>query len=304
MGTIVRSSIAVVAIVALSGMIARASEEKIKPGDLPSSVASALKARFPGLTITSATRETGSDGKVVFDVELKQKDRRFETDIQKDGTILEVEKEIFGKDWPNVLQSTVAAKFPNGKIKEVLEVNKVTGGKEIPDHLEVDVETADKKSAEILVSLDGRTETHEGAVAEAAKPAADEDIKPSELTSAVTEALKAKFPKAEIKSAEKGEEDGKPIFEVGITNDKHSIDVTLSPKGEILSFEKTLKMNELPKVMKKSLSAKYPHSSVKVIEEVWEHDKLTGYEGTIITADKKSVEVNFDPKGKLIESKK
>ena len=304
MGTKFRSSIAVVAVVALSGLFARASEEKIKPRDLPKSVASSLNARFPGLTITSAIRETEPNGKVVFDIELKHKDRKFETDIQKDGTILEVEKEIPAKDWSKALQSTVESKFPNGKIKEVLEVNKVTGGKEVPDHLEVTVETADKKDAEVLVSLDGKTETHEAAAAEPPKPAADEDIKPSELPSVVTEALKAKFPKAEIKSAEKGEEDGKPIFEVTIKNDKHAIDVTLSTKGEILSFEKTLKMNDLPKAMKRSLNSKYPRATVQVIEEVWEHDKLTGYEGIIITPDKKKVEVNFDPKGKLIEGKK
>src|SRR6476619_12122 len=105
MGTTFRSSFIVVA-VALSGLFAQASEEKIKPADLPKSVANSLKARFPGLTITSATRETESDGKVLFDIELKQKDRKYETDIQKDGTILEVEKEIFSKDWSKALRST------------------------------------------------------------------------------------------------------------------------------------------------------------------------------------------------------
>jgi uncharacterized membrane protein YkoI len=306
MRTKIRSSIAVLAIVALSAVFARAAEEKIKPGDLPKSVASSLNARFPGLTIISAARETESDGKVVFDIELKQKDRKFETDIQKDGTILEVEKEIFSKDWSNALRSTVEAKYPNGKIKEVLEVNKVTGGKEVPDHLEVTVETADKKSAEVLVSLDGRTETHETASAPAkpAAPAPDVKIKLSELPSAVTDAVKAKFPKGEIKAAEKGEEGGKPIFEVTVNEDHHDTDVTLSTKGEILSMEKTLKMSELPKAMTKSLRAKYPHYTIKLIEEVWEDGKHTGYEGTIITANKKTIEVTFDPNGKLIEDKK
>jgi uncharacterized membrane protein YkoI len=303
MRTKIRSSIAVVAIVALSSVVARAAEEKIKPDDLPKSVASSLNTRFPGLKIVSATRETEADGKVIFDVELTQKGRKYETDIQKDGTILEVEKEIMSKNWPSALRSTVASKFKDGKIKEVLEVNKVIGGKEVPDHLEVDVETADKKSAEILVSLDGKTEVHEQASAPA-KPAADEDIKPSELPSVITQALKEKFPKAEIKSAEKGEEEGKPIYEVSISSDKHDIDVTLSTKGEILSYEKTIKPNERPKVMNKSLNAKYPHATVQVIEQVWEHDKLTGYEGVIVMPDKKKVEVTFDPKGKLIESKK
>src|SRR5262249_29155189 len=154
-----------------SSTFARASEEKVKYDDLPKSVVHSLATRFPGLTITSAIKETEADGKVVFDIELKQKDRKFETDIQKDGTMLEVEKEIFEKNWSNDLRSTIASKYPNGKIEEVLEVNKVTGGKEVPDHLEVTVATADKKHAEILLSLDGKTEVHEDAAAAPAKPA-------------------------------------------------------------------------------------------------------------------------------------
>ena len=31
---------------------------------------------------------------------------------------------------------------------------------------------------------------------------------------------------------------------------------------------------------------------------------MTGYEATIVTADKKSVEIDVDPKGKLIEDSK
>jgi len=142
----------VVAVAAL-GTFARASEEKVKYGDLPKSVLQSLTTRFPGLTITSAAKETQSDGKVVFDIELKQKDRKFETDIQKDGTILEVEKEIFEKNWSNELRSTVEAKYPKGKITEVLEVNKVTGGKEVPDHLEVNVTTADKKTVSVRFTV-------------------------------------------------------------------------------------------------------------------------------------------------------
>ena len=80
--------------------------------------------------------------------------------------------------------------------------------------------------------------------------------------------------------------------------------MTLSPKGEILSYEKTLAMNELPKGMKKAINAKYPGAMIHVIEEVFENGKVTGYEGVIVMPDKKKVEVNFDPKGKLVESTK
>ena len=99
MRTKIRSSFAVVAIVALAGMVASAGEEKIKPDDLPKSVASSLNDSISRSHDHQRRTKTESDGKVVFDIELKQKDRKFETDIQKDGTILEVEKEIFVKDW-------------------------------------------------------------------------------------------------------------------------------------------------------------------------------------------------------------
>ena len=77
----------------------QAAEEKIEPSKLPKEVADALKSRFPDAELTSATKET-ENGQVVYDLELKQKSRKFESDIKEDGTILEIEKEIAQKDWP------------------------------------------------------------------------------------------------------------------------------------------------------------------------------------------------------------
>jgi len=214
--------------------------------------------------------------------------------------MIEVEKEIAKKDWVKPLSETVETKFPKGKISEVLEVNKVVEGKEVPDHLEITVDMPNDKSEEILLSLDGTKEVKDPDAA-ATEQAGDEDINPADLPKAVTEAIKKRFPNAEIKSAEKGEEDGKPIFEASIKSDRHDIDVTLSPNGEILSFEKAVKEKDLPKAVSESLSEKYPHATIKLVEEVWEHDKLTGYEATIVTSDKKKIAITFDPAGKLVE---
>jgi hypothetical protein len=294
--------VALPVVILLSGF-ALAGEEKVKSKDLPKEVSKTLSERFPDLQITSAVKETEADGKVVYDIELKQNGRKFETDINPDGTMIEVEKEIAKKDWVKPLSETVEAKFPKGNIREVLEVNKVIDGKEVPDHLEITVEMPNEKSEEILLSLDGTKEVKDPDAA-AAEPAGDEDIDVADLPKAVTEAIKKRFPKAEIKSAEKGEEDEKPIFEAGIKSDGHNIDVTLTPDGDILSFEKTVKENELPKAVKESLGEKYPHATIKLVEEVWENDKLTGYEATVVTADKKKIAVTFDPAGKLVEEEK
>ena len=161
-------AIGVFAVGSLSASAA-ATEEKIKASEMPKAVSEAVSKRFPGLEFTSITKETEADGKVVFDIELKQKGRKFETDIQADGTILEIEKEVATKDWPKALAGTVGTKYPRCKIQEVLEVNLVKDRKEIPDHLEITLETADKKAAEVLTSLDGKSIKEEPAAAPAKK---------------------------------------------------------------------------------------------------------------------------------------
>src|SRR5215467_8865596 len=132
-----------------------AAEKKIGPGELPKKVMDSLNARFPGLTIDSATEEV-EGGKTLYDVELKQKGQKFETDIQADGTMLEVEKQLSEKQWPKVLTAAIKSNHPNTVIKEVMEIFKVHGKEEVADHYEVTVEGAGKKESEVLISLDGK----------------------------------------------------------------------------------------------------------------------------------------------------
>jgi hypothetical protein len=148
---------ALAALIALA-MIVRADDKakKITLDQAPKAVQDAIKARFPGAEVTSVEKET-EDGKVVYDVELKHQGRKYEMDIQEDGTVIEIEKEIALKDVPEAVTKAVEAKFPKAKIKEVMEVNKVKGKDEKPEHYEVTIETADKKTEEVIVSLDGKS---------------------------------------------------------------------------------------------------------------------------------------------------
>jgi uncharacterized membrane protein YkoI len=273
-------------------------EVKVKPDDLPKTVSDALKARFPGLTITSAVKET-ENGNVVFDIELTQKGRKFESDIKEDGTILEVEKEVDPKNYPKSLAASVNAKYPKAKITIVMEVNLVKGKTETPDHLEVSVETADKQEKELLFQLDGKTEFKEPAPAAAATEASDK-IEISQLPKPVSDSVKKKYPKAEIRAAEKGDENGKTVYEISITNGKDKMDVTLDPAGKILLVEKEVLEKDLPKTVLATVKSTHPQATVKLCEELWKNDKLSGYEVTIETPDKKSVEVEFDATGKVV----
>jgi len=143
------------ALMLLPAFAARGAEEKISTDKLPKAVANALKARFPGATLVSASKDSDK-GQVVYDVELKQKDRKYETDIKADGTMIEIEKEIAIKDVPAAITKGVEAKYPKSTIREVMEVNKVKGKEEKPDHYEVTIETSSKKKLEVTASLDGK----------------------------------------------------------------------------------------------------------------------------------------------------
>jgi uncharacterized membrane protein YkoI len=136
--------------------VASDKAEKVAPDKAPKAVRDAINARFPGAEVTSMEKET-EDGKVVYDVELKHKGRKYEMDIHEDGTVVEIEKEVPAKDVPEAVTKALTAKYPTATVEIVMEVNKVSGKKEIPDHYEVTLRTAEKKELEVTVSLDGKT---------------------------------------------------------------------------------------------------------------------------------------------------
>lgn len=157
------SGMSAAALIALA-ILARAEDEKAKkiPFDkAPKAIRDAINNRFPDAEVGSIEKEN-ENGKVVFDVELKHKGRKYEMDIEEDGTIIEIEKEVALKDVPKALVKNVKAKFPEATIKEVMEVNKVKGKEETPDHYEVTIETFDKKKKEVNVSLAGKIIMKEG----------------------------------------------------------------------------------------------------------------------------------------------
>ena len=142
-----------VAIIAL--LIAPApGQEKLDPSKLPPKVADAVKARFPGATITQATKETENDV-VVYDIEMTKDGKKHEMDCREDGTLIDIQNEIAVKDLPAAAASAIKAKYPNCTIKEAAEILVVTGKQETRDHFEVLIDTPDKKDLELSVSLDG-----------------------------------------------------------------------------------------------------------------------------------------------------
>jgi hypothetical protein len=141
-----------------------------------------------------------------------------------------------------------------------------------------------------------------GALAQAG---GEEKVPLDKLPKAVVDAVKAKFPDAQLKSAEKEKEDGKIVYEVNIKDGKHTIEVTVTPDGKLVSIEKEIEPKDLPKAVAEALREKYPNAKIKKAEELAKGDgKVTGYEMVIVTTGGQTLEVVFNPQGKFQKEEK
>ena len=134
---------------------------------------------------------------------------------------------------------------------------------------------------------------------------ADEEKVPlDKLPKAVLEAAKKRFPKAEVKEASKEtNDDKKTVYEVTLKEDGKNIDVTLTPEGKITLIEKEIDRKDLPKAVADTFDKKYPKATYKIVEEVIKvvdgKETLEYYEALLVTADKKTFEVEVLPDGKF-----
>jgi uncharacterized membrane protein YkoI len=281
---------------AVGGMpSAGAAEEKVPVDKLPKAVVDAVKARFPGAELKGGGKEV-DEGKTIFEVSLKHKGSQYDVSVTPDGKIVEVEKMIAAKDLPAAVTKALEKKHPKSTLKTIEEI---TSGDKIK--YEVILVTAEKKSLEIVLDPSGKILGEKDDDEDEEKDEADEEKIPlDKLPKAVLDAVKAKYPGAELKGAGKEEKNGKTIYEVSLKHKESSYDVSLTPDGKIIEVEKTIAAKDLPAPVAKAIEQKHPKSTIKKAEEITADGKVK-YEAVIVTADKKTLEVVLDPSGKILE---
>ncbi len=134
---------------------------------------------------------------------------------------------------------------------------------------------------------------------------ADEEKVPlDKLPDPIKASLKAKFPDAKLVGAEKEKMDKETVYEVELEYKGAKYEVTLKADGSIVSCEKTIAVKDLPKAVVAALEGKYPKATINSAEEVTKGKDLKdlSYEVVITTADKKKLEIELDPKGKILET--
>jgi hypothetical protein len=119
---------------------------------------------------------------------------------------------------------------------------------------------------------------------------------------AVLDAVKAKFEGAEIKGASTEKDGDKVVYEISLVHKGHKIDASLTADGKFVSVEKEIKAADLPRPVAAAIKEKYPKAKIKLAEELTEGEK-TNYE-VVLDTGKGTVEVVFDPSGKVVKEEK
>ena len=140
-----------------------------------------------------------------------------------------------------------------------------------------------------------------GATAQDKKDKLDLDKIPKK----VMDALKAKFPKAEIHKWTKENEAGKVAYDIEFKQGKQKFEADIFEDGTIHNWEKEIAAADLPKAVIKAVEERYPKSKLKEIMQITAvtngKDELEGYEIVLDTAAGREVEVTVAPDGKIVE---
>jgi uncharacterized membrane protein YkoI len=133
---------------------------------------------------------------------------------------------------------------------------------------------------------------------------AEEKAELKGVPAVVTDAVKARFKEAELLAASKETEHDTLVYEVTVKDKGQSIDVTVTPQGEIVMIEKEITAKDLPAAVAKALEEKYAKASYKIVEEITtvekKSEKLAYYEVLLVTADKDALEVQIASDGKIV----
>lgn len=126
--------------------------------------------------------------------------------------------------------------------------------------------------------------------------AQEKRIKKSDLPAAVQKTADEQSKGATVKGYNKEIENGKVEYEVELTVNGHSKDVSMDPQGNVLEVEEEVALNSLPPAVSQGLQQKAGKGTIRKVESLTKQGKLVAYEAQVITAGKRS-EIQVGPDG-------
>jgi len=133
-----------------------------------------------------------------------------------------------------------------------------------------------------------------------AASAQEKKIKRSDLPPAVEKTVAAQSAGATIRGFSTEKEKGQTLYEVEMTVNGHSKDISIAPDGAIVEIEEQVALDSLSPEVKAGLQAKAGKGKILKVESLTKKDKLVAYEAQVDTNGKKS-EVQVGPDGKPLD---
>jgi hypothetical protein len=129
--------------------------------------------------------------------------------------------------------------------------------------------------------------------------AQEKKIKKSDLPAAVQKTADEQSKGATVKGYSTEVEDGKTLYEVELSVNGHSKDVSMSPEGAVVEVEEEVALDSLPAEVRDGLKKKAGAGKITKVESLTKQGKLVAYEAQVRTNGKKS-EVQVGPKGETL----
>lgn len=127
-------------------------------------------------------------------------------------------------------------------------------------------------------------------------------IQKSDLPAAVQKTAEEQSKGATVKGYNKEIEDGKVEYEVEMTVNGHSKDVSMDSQGNVLEVEEEVALAALPAPVQDGLKQQARKGTIRKVESLTKHGALIAYETQVLTGKKHS-EIQVGPDGKPLEHK-
>lgn len=130
--------------------------------------------------------------------------------------------------------------------------------------------------------------------------AQEKKITRAQLPAAVEKTVARESQGATINGFATETEKGKRLYEVELTVDGHSKDISMDKNGDIIEIEEEVAMDSLPAAVQEGLRKAAGAGTIGKIESLTKRGKLVAYEGHVKTGTKRS-EIQVGPNGEKLD---
>jgi hypothetical protein len=130
--------------------------------------------------------------------------------------------------------------------------------------------------------------------------AAEKKVQKADLPAAVQKTADEQSEGSAVRGYATDKEDGKLEYEVQMTSNGHSKDVTIAPDGQLMEVEEEVALDALPAEVRAALQAKAGKGQIAKVESLTKHGSVVAYEAQVQKPGGKHSEIQVGPHGEKL----